>query len=367
MRLDYFRKLTISHPLLLRAYEDVRCAIRDCEPGSVILVQGPAGVGKTTLLCRFEKDFREQSLPDLTNDVGRLPVVRINAIAPDRSKFDWKDYFRRLLVALGEPESLINRKIIQNQSEISIVPTSIVVLRHAIDQALSYRGTLAVLVDDIQHMGSGYKLHDQISILKSIASLTQTTHVLTSTYDQMNGQKSHQAVKIEFNRYSIENRENREAFISCLQTFERHLPLAKTPDLVKEWDYFYERCIGCIGVLKDWLTRVLVKALDNGGRTLTIEEIQRQALSVAQCTQMLADTESKDLGLGMKKRKEKPRTPKPKTDRNGVRSQNQAVYQSWEISLPEMSPRSRLYPLAPIGGGTPDVESLTSFIEDCAN
>jgi TniQ len=47
---------------------------------------------------------------------------------------------------------------------------------------------------------------------------------------------------------------------------------------------------------------------------------------------------------------------------NGANSQTQTLYQSWDISLPEIPPRSRLYCLAPIGVGAPDVESLASFI-----
>jgi hypothetical protein len=39
-----------------------------------------------------------------------------------------------------------------------------------------------------------------------------------------------------------------------------------------------------------------------------------------------------------------------------------AFYPSWDITLPELPPRSRLYHLAPIGVGTRDVENLTSFI-----
>ncbi len=37
-------------------------------------------------------------------------------------------------------------------------------------------------------------------------------------------------------------------------------------------------------------------------------------------------------------------------------------YQSQDISQPNLPPRSRLYHLAPIGVGTPNVESLTSFV-----
>ncbi len=305
-RLAYFRALTIGHPLLLQVYDDLRHAIRDSAAGSIILVQGPAGVGKTTLLQRVEKDIREQLLPELTQDVERLPVVRIEAAAPESGNFNWKDYFKRLLIALEEPESLIDRKVIPDQSgatqsgNLKLIHHSTSVsskLRYAVEQTLRRRRPLAVMVDDAQHlaiMGSGRKLLDQINIIKSIANLTRTTHVLTGTYELMmlrhlNGQLSRRSIDIQFSRYLSDDPEHREAFINCLWTFQQHLPVGRMPDLVKEWDYFYERSIGCVGVLKDWLTGALALALENGGKTLTRRDLQRRALSVTQCARMLAE------------------------------------------------------------------------------
>lgn len=319
-RLAYFRALTIGHPLLLQVYDDLRLAIRDSAPGSIIMVQGPAGVGKTTLLQRVEKDLKERLAPELAQDVERLPVVRIDAIAPESGSFNWKDYFRRLLIALEEPGSLIDRKVIPNQSGVTSQSGALRLisrenavssrLRHAVEQTLRRRRPLAVLVDDAQHlaiMGSGRKLLDQINTIKSIANLSQITHVLTGTYELMmlrhlNGQLSRRSVDIEFNRYLSDNPEHREAFINCLWTFQQHLPLPKTPELVDQWDYFYERSIGCVGVLKDWLTGALALALENGEQTLTIRDLERRALSVTQCARMLSEavdgerklTESRD-------------------------------------------------------------------------
>lgn len=208
---------------------------------------------------------------------------------------------------LEEPESLIDRKVIPNQSgatpqsgTLRLISRENAVssrLRHAVEQTLRRRRPLAVLVDDAQQlaiMGSGRKLLDQINTIKSIANLSQITHVLTGTYELMtlrhlNGQLSRRSEDIEFNRYLSDNPEHREAFINCLWTFQQHLPLPKTPELVKQWDYFYERSIGCIGVLKEWLTGALALALENGEQTLTTRDLDRRALSVTQCARMLSE------------------------------------------------------------------------------
>jgi hypothetical protein len=129
------------------------------------------------------------------------------------------------------------------------------------------------------------------------------------TLRHLNGQLSRRSVDIEFNRYLSDNSEHREAFINCLWTFQQHLPLPKTPELVNQWDYFYERSIGCVGVLKDWLTGALALALENGAQTLTTRDLERRALSVTQCARMLSEavdgerklTESTDANQELRK------------------------------------------------------------------
>lgn len=82
-----------------------------------------------------------------------------------------------------------------------------------------------------------------------------------------------------------------KAFKSILFTFQRHLPLEQEPDLVGRWDYFYERSLGCVGILKDWLTRTLRDALEEGAETITQKHLKRRACSVSQCKRMLREIE----------------------------------------------------------------------------
>ena len=129
-----------------------------------------------SLLCRVRRSRKNNSAAEvektkerlaleLAHDVERLPVVRIDAIAPESRKFNWKDYFRRLLIALEEPESLIDRKVIPNQSgatfqsdalRLTVKTLSVQGCADAVEQTLRRRRPLAVLVDDarLAPMGS---------------------------------------------------------------------------------------------------------------------------------------------------------------------------------------------------------------------
>jgi hypothetical protein len=82
-------------------------------------------------------------------------------------------------------------------------------------------------------------------------------HAIDLGYDVI----SHPSVDIHLGRYHAEIESQRQHFINALYTFQDRIPLTEKPDLVSKWDYFYERSIGCVGVLKDWLTRSLALVL----------------------------------------------------------------------------------------------------------
>lgn len=310
-RLEGFWTFTARHPLLSNAFEELRCAVRDSSPGSIIFMYGPTGVGKTTLLKRLKKHLEEMALSELENDCERFPVVSVRLSAPTSSSFEWKDYFKRILFTLEEPlvdykldierwnklyrvtinEKERNRQLASN-NQAGASP-----MRFAVEQTLLHRRPFAVLIDEAQHFGitsTGRKLLDQLNTIKSVAAESKTVHVLCGTYEliplrNLNGQLSRRSVDIHFGRYQADDKSQRQEFINVLFTFQEHLPLLKTPDLVSKWDYFYERSLGCVGVLKDWLTRSLALALEDNCSTLEFEFIKRRALSVSQCTTMLRE------------------------------------------------------------------------------
>ena len=253
-RLKGFKAFTARHPQLLEAYEDLRCAVRDSSPGSIIFMYGPTGVDKTTLLKKLKKHLEEISLTELEGDHERFPVVTVRLSAPTSTSFEWKDYFKRTLRALEEPlvdykldmqrwnrlysvtasESERNRQLTSNEQS-GVAP-----MRFAVEQTLLHRRPFAVLIDEAQHFGvmsTGRKLLHQLNTIKSVADDSETVHVLCGTYElipmrNLNGQLSRRSVNIHFGRYHAEHKEHQQEFINVLFTFQEHLPLPETPDLV---------------------------------------------------------------------------------------------------------------------------------------
>jgi energy-coupling factor transporter ATP-binding protein EcfA2 len=304
VRLNYFVAKLVAHPHLTQAYEALKQAIHQPTSTSLIFVFGPVGVGKTTLRRRIEKLLIQEAMPILESDPARLPVVGLEALAPDSGSFNWKDYYTRALLACDEP--LVDRKIdcsfaeLRSDQQRQLLvreDTSAAKLRRAWEQCLRHRRPTAVIIDEAQHLQkvtSGRRLLDQMDVIKSLASLTQTIHVLIGTYELLNllrlsAQLSRRSIEIHFPRYRPDQEQDIQAFNNILWTFQRHLPLAKEADLIGHYDYFYERSAGCIGLLKDWLNRALDAALQDGQETLTHTYLERHAYPFPQLKRIALD------------------------------------------------------------------------------
>jgi hypothetical protein len=164
---------------------------------------------------------------------------------------------------------------------------------------------VAILIDEAQHlarMGSGRRLSDQLDVIKSLANRTKTVHVLIGTYEllafrNLSAQLSRRSIDIHFPRYRADNPNDLKAFRTIVKSFEQQLPVSQPPDLLNEWEYLYERSIGCVGVLKDWLVRVLVSLARRKADSLTRKDLERHAPGVAQCDKMLSEAIEGEVSL----------------------------------------------------------------------
>jgi hypothetical protein len=298
-RLAYFQHKVVAHPHLKETHQRLWQAIQQPGAASLIFVFGPTGVGKTTLRCRLEQQLWEAGRPAMEQDPGHIPVVGLEVAVADADSFRWRDYYQRALVALDEPmldhkilpDRILHKRVDLKDSGHYKVTSE---LRWALEQALRYRRPIAFIVDEAQHfkrIASGRRLRDQMDTLKSLANMTGITHVLIGTYEllgfaQLSAQLDRRSLEIHFPRYHIDVPEEMLDFKRALLTFQRHLPLTGEPDLLAQAEYFYEGSVGCVGVLKDWLTRALAVALEDGKETVTKTVLEQQALPTRKLLRM---------------------------------------------------------------------------------
>jgi hypothetical protein len=243
-----------------------------------------------------------------------MPLLLLETRPPDGGVFNRADYYRTALKLLGEP-FYERRMLVDIDSEqtwskkgrsrsktaqFNDCPE----LRHALEETMIKRGVRAVILDEAQHLmkiGSGTgasaaKLLDQLDWIKSMTNVTGVLHILIGTYELLNfrnlsGQASRRGLDLHFPRYLYQNEQDRQDFQSALLALLRQVPLnVDVNELMQHWLYFYERSLGCVGVLKDWLIRAVAAALDDGNDTLSLERLQEHTLSLAQCERMALDT-----------------------------------------------------------------------------
>ena len=238
-------------------------------------------------------------------DAGRIPFISIEAVAPDNGMFNWRDHYQRMLAQIQEPA--IEHKIGLERGEGERTGNGRYApwpkgftgyqLQQSIENALQHRRPAAVFIDEAQHLGriaSGRKLADQLDVIKSTASRSHTVHVLIGTYEllafrNLSAQLSRRSVDLHFSRYRTESTEDIEIFQNAVFTFQKQLRSCDQLDLANIWDFLYERSLGCIGILKDWLMQALVVAARSDTPALSLAVLERTALSGSQCEKMLQD------------------------------------------------------------------------------
>lgn len=293
-----FKGFTVGHKHLIEARNKLLSVVREPGDASLVIIFGPSGVGKTTMLKSVMKNVAVHEEQRMKDDPGYVPITYIENPSPERGVFDWKDFYIRSLQSLDEP--LIDFKIDPHEQfelrkrELSRKRSEISALRRSLENALYYRHVQATLIDEAQHfakVASSKRMIDQLDALKSIANHSRSLLVLAGTYELLpfttsSGQLSRRSILIHLPRYRVDVEEERDAFLRALLAFQQKLPLPEQPDLLRRWDYLYTYSAGCVGILKNWLNRALEAAVYEGRPTVTDAVLRRTAMSRAQCMKL---------------------------------------------------------------------------------
>jgi hypothetical protein len=271
--LDYFEAKVFEHRTFLKALDAAMDAINCPAEAYLLGIYGPTGAGKTTLLKEIQKELVRKFAAALTEDLGRLIWVYFRVPGPDSGRSLWTDVYTEYLSGLADP--LLYGKIdfrtkgikMNEDGEMQVDKTEIQKLRRAVERGIRQRKPKVVELDEAQHLtriasGSPDRLRDQIDVLKRLADQTQTMHLLAGNYElkallNAGDQTCRRTHDIHLPAYREYNGEDVEEFKNMLYTFSYHLPITEEVDLVADWEYMYEGCVGCIGTLKQWLERTL--------------------------------------------------------------------------------------------------------------
>lgn len=295
-RLQIFRKKSVKHEKLDQCLNKLIQIAENPRPECIIVLTGPSGVGKSTILSSLKKHLRARFSERMHTDLGFLPYLSIDAVTGLDGHYNWKDAFTRTLLAAGE--ILIEKKVLskfetdldgKNVSDLrSLVREE---LRRALESVITHRNVPIFLVDEasaILRVKSGVKPLLQFEILKSLAVLLKIPIVLVGAYDLLGildgtGQLIRRSEVIHFSRYLSQGKTNKKTdlqhFADVLLSFLEAMDIEKEVDFLFYVDYFMLKSVGCVGNLKDWLDRAFVEAIKLPNPILSLEIIKRTALS----------------------------------------------------------------------------------------
>ncbi len=292
---------TIAHPHFVATSRALQNAIQETSGVSLVFVCGPAGVGKTTLKNHVLQRHKRHA-----------PILSLLAKPPLHGSFSWKEFLKSGISALEQP--LVGREYISSgdddeentdlvrsgKSRPGSRPLTKIRdddLRLSLETAMKRHRPGAVIIDDAHHLGrvsSTRQLQNQLNCLKSMAEATETVHVLIGTYELLpllnsSAQSLAHSCFIHFPRYGS-TAEELSQFKAVLRTLQDLLPFEEATDLLlQQWEFCYERSLGCVAILHVMLARAVHAALCADEKTLSREYLEQYALPETGCYMMLRE------------------------------------------------------------------------------
>jgi hypothetical protein len=274
---EFFHKARIKHPRVSEVLARLSPMAARWGGSEIGFLIGPGGVGKTQITRKLVDDINEKSLFEMKENATLVPALWMELMSYGEG-FSWISTYEQMLEELDEP--LIDRKTLVAFDDKGIVKRAtarfgsrIFALRLALEEILFNRSVQLIAMDEpvamIRHT-PGARLASHMDTFKSLINRTGTRFVLSGAYDLyalmlVNGQIARRTQVVHFSRYQRSVDADKVAFATAVASLQRYLPLKQIPDLVPKAEILMENCIGCVGNLKQGLTRGLNHALFNGG------------------------------------------------------------------------------------------------------
>lgn len=282
---------TIRHPYFEKLIQSLSTQMTYGSPQEIVLLVAPSGCGKTTAISALESGLVRDE--PCETPVAFMPLLYQRAKHPERARFDWKDFYIRVLNDLREPG--IGRKIPISDDEYTRLcvragpmDRSTAAVRRLVEKALCRRRVLWMIIDEAQDILShveGQDLFNQLNTLKSLTDCTEAKLLMVGTYDllkiwNLNGQLNRRTKMIHMQRFLFDSDAHEDEFESLLLSFENILSDYVPEGLfVDQSDWFYEKTLGVTGLVKKIIEQAGIEMIVAGRKKITLADLKASVLS----------------------------------------------------------------------------------------
>jgi hypothetical protein len=294
VRLKFFKYAIVHHPLFDTTLECTKDAIESGLPGSMLILVGPAGVGKSSMGDTLHRQTSDDFFAHNPDDKCTIPSALVEAWAPEDGRFDWRDFYRQILEALQVPlieSSLpeVRRVIAGRELWLPDIterrgPT-VGTLRGRMRRALRDRDPSLLFIDEasniIQSPNIG-RVKVKSNTLRSIVDNSNTTMIVSGAYDLydlifQSGQLTRRGDVIHFPAYLPKQK----GFAEALFSLEEIMPIRGGCNLDRYGDDLERESLRNIGLLKRILIRIL-RLSENLKRPIDDEIVNKSFYKPAQ-------------------------------------------------------------------------------------
>lgn len=225
-----FNRVVVKHPRIESVLQELLFLAEPNTGTDIALLIGPTGVGKTSLTLALQKRILTERYDAMVEDPSFVPVVLMEAPASGEISFSWRMFYIKLGAALFEPEMDKKVETVLKEGRTTIkkfnAGTTVASMRAAVENALKFRRTLLVVIDEAVHMFRNcnpMRCAMHMDALKSLSNISGVTLALVGSYDlhtlaSLSGQLARRTAIIHMQRYVPGDKTDEMYFQTVIKT-----------------------------------------------------------------------------------------------------------------------------------------------------